>query len=296
MVPERWMVLTVRVPAADVEDDLAEALLALGGAAVEEEVDLLTTYLLPPEDPDAFAREAYDILCAAAGVAKLDVIWRWQADEDWARSWRRGLQPRRVGERLIVAPSWTRPEPGPDDVVVVIDPEMAFGTGEHATTRLTLALLERALRPGDRVLDVGTGSGILAIAAAHLGAGEVVAVESDPDAEENARQNLVRNGVAHRVHFERGVVDAAYLAGAGRWDGIVANVLSGVLRPLLPALRDALRPDGRLILCGILEEESAGMLESAAGAGLVPEAELAEEGWWAVLLTAGAAARGAAPS
>jgi ribosomal protein L11 methyltransferase len=284
MDPDRWMVIAVRVPSESREEDLVEALLALGGAAVQEDDGVLTTYLYPPADTDTFMREAGALLCAAAGSRALEVTWHWQQNEDWARSWRRGLAPRRVGERLIVAPSWTRPDPKPDDIVIVIDPEMAFGTGEHATTRITLALLEASLRPGDRVLDVGTGSGILAIAAALLGAGTVLAVESDAEAEENARDNIQRNGVTERVEFRRALVDADFLTASAPFDLILANVLSGVLVPLLPAFRAALAPTGRLILGGILQEESTKLRRTAAEAGLAVGAQQDEEGWWGVLL------------
>lgn len=289
MVPEKWLVLTVRVPSDDLASEVAEGLVALGGAAVEQSGDRLTTYILPPEDPEAFVRGARELL---DGIAEgVEVEWRWQEHEDWAEGWRRGLRPRRVGERLIVAPSWTEPEVRPGDVVIVIDPEMAFGTGEHATTRGALRELEVAVHPGDRVLDVGTGSGILAIAAAKLGAAEVLAVESDADALENAHDNLRRNGVADRVELLHGLVDASFLEvlGPARFDVILANVLSGVLVPLLPSFHRALapagggpadRPAGRLVLGGILEGEAEGVIEAAERAGFELIREDLEEEWW----------------
>jgi ribosomal protein L11 methyltransferase len=175
---------------------------------------------------------------------------------------------------------------------------MAFGTGEHATTRGALRALESAVRPGDRVLDVGTGSAILAIAAARLGAGEVLAVESDPDALENAEDNLRRNGVADQVELLHGVVDDEFLAllGPARFDLIVANVLSGVLVPLLPAFLAALAPagqgrdergPGRLILGGILEEEAESVIDAAREAGFTLTAEDFEDEWWGGLFRVG---------
>src|SRR5690606_30312912 len=292
MVPERWLVLTVTGPAAGDGGALAawiaDELIALGGTAVEEDGDRLTTYVPAPDDPEAWVRRARERLDANVPGYGLEVTWRWQPNEDWAREWRRGLKPRRVGRRLIVAPSWTRPERGEDDIVVWIDPQMAFGTGEHATTRGVLRLLESAVRPGDRVLDVGTGSGILAIAAAKLGAGVVLGVENDADALLNARENLERNGVADRVLLAEATVDPSFLeqrSGDG-FDLIVANVLSSVLVPLLDSFRGALagarRPGrgARLILGGILTSEAATVIEAARRAGFRLEAEDVEEERW----------------
>ncbi len=291
MVPKEWLVLTVRVSPPEAQGEVAEALIALGGSAVMQEDDRLTTYMGAPADPDLFRREAAERLGELVPGAELELDWRWQQDEDWAESWRWGLKPRRAGEHLVVTPSWAEPELLPGDIVIVIDPEMAFGTGEHATTRGALRALESAVRAGDRVLDVGTGSAILAIAAARLGAGEVMAVESDPDALENAQDNLRRNGVAERVELLHGLVDDEFLEllGPGRFDLIVANVLSGVLVPLLPAFLTALAPAGsgpgereagRLILGGILEEEAETVIDAARHAGFILVVEDLEDEWW----------------
>lgn len=305
MYPDKWLVLTVRVPSEAQGEAFAETLIALGGGAVEEHDDRLTTYLMPPDDPDAFLRDARDRLAGLAPGQDLELNWRWQENEDWAEKWRRGLGPRRVGRRLIVAPTWTEPRPAPDEWVIWIDPQMAFGTGEHATTRGVLRLLEGSVLAGDRVLDVGTGSGILAIAAAKLGAAGVVAVESDPDALINARENVERNDVAGRVELTEGLVDPAWLEerGAGRFDLIVANVLSGILIPLLPAFRWVLVDGtaggrrGRLILGGILDREEDRVVEAAGRAGFRLVCADTEEEWWSGLFEVvdsaeGGAARG----
>lgn len=305
MNPDRWLVLTARVPAdrhavgLDSEEAIIETLIALGGAAVQEDEGEYTTYVLPPPDLEGFIHEARDRLESAVGDVEVDVSWHWQENEDWAEGWRNGLRPRRVGERIIVAPTWTKPETREGDEVLWIDPQMAFGTGEHATTRGVLRLLERVIEPDDRVLDVGTGSGVLAIAAARLGASGVVAVESDEDALINARENVERNEVAARIALVHGLVDDAYLDRypRGSLDLIVANVLSGVLVPLLPAFFRALRPareassssghkrSGRLILGGILEVEAPEVASAARDAGLRLIAEDEEEGWWSALFT-----------
>ena len=284
--PARWLVLTVEAPSPVSAELVAEGLLALGGAAVEERGGALVTYILPPDDPEAFAADARERLVEWADGAQLRVSWAWQADEDWAADWKRGLAPRKLTGRLVVKPTWTEWDATPGEVVIDVDPQMAFGTGEHATTRGCLRLLDSVIRDGDRVLDVGSGSAILAIAAVRLGARGAVAVEYDPDANLNARENLERNGVDGRVEIVEAMADGALLAGLGRFDVVLANILSGIIRPLLPAFRDALggAPDGRLIVSGILQAESPDVVRDAEAAGFRVERVDEEEEWWSALL------------
>jgi ribosomal protein L11 methyltransferase len=271
---KRWLVISVR-PHPDTREDVAAALLALGGTAVHEQDDQLISYISPPADLDNWISLARETL-----QTKFD--WRWQADEDWSETWKRGLQPRRVGRHFVVAPSWTQANVRGGDRLIVMDPEMAFGTGEHATTRGALRFLEKCTQPGDRVLDVGTGSAILAIGAALCGATHVLGVEYDEDAIINARDNIVRNRVQEVVTLQTALVDDALLSTHREqpFDIIVANVLSGVLRPLLPAFRRALRAGGHLILGGILESEADDMIDAASAAEFRLAAEDLEEEWW----------------
>jgi ribosomal protein L11 methyltransferase len=282
-MPARWLILSVRSPSDELQNALAEGLLSLGGTAVEETGDEFRTWVPEPDDADAFVARAQRVLGEIAGET-VRVGVEWQEDQDWLSTWRRGLGPRLIGDRLLVTPTWIEPD-ATDRIVISIDPQMAFGTGEHATTRLMLRLLQETLRPGDRVLDIGTGSGILAIAAARLGANRVDAVENDADAIPNAAANIERNGASTQVSVSLSHVDSEWLAArAGAWDIVVANVLSGVLQPLLEVLRGALRPGGRLLLSGILVDESAAMRNAAGAAGLIVIDERAEEEWWAVML------------
>ncbi|HEU4556188.1 MAG TPA: 50S ribosomal protein L11 methyltransferase [Longimicrobium sp.] len=285
--PDRWMVLAVRNPSPELAGLVADGLLALGGAAVEEKDGALVTYIPPPDDADAFAAEARERLAEwlPEGTA-LEVDWRWQENEDWAAEWKRGLAPRQVTDRIVVKPTWTEWEAAPGQVVLDVDPQMAFGTGEHATTRGCLRLLDGAVRAGDRVLDIGSGSGILAIAAVRLGAAEAVAVEYDPDANINARENFERNDVESSVRLVEAMADDALLEELGRFGLVLANILSGVIRPLLPAMRSALggSPDGRLIVSGILRSESPDVIRDAEAAGFRIEQVDEEEEWWSALL------------
>lgn len=286
---DRWLVLELDAPADEVAAAAAVSeLLALGGSAVEEVDDTLRTHVRPPADGtvETLTAEATRRLERAVG-GPVRLQWRWQPDLDWSREWKRGLGPRRIGRHIVVAPSWTEAQVGPGDVAIRVDPEMAFGTGEHATTRGALRLLEDTLRPGDRVLDVGTGTGILSIAAVKLGSGPVLALEADARAAATARANLSRNGVAASVRLEAVSVDSGTLSrlGAGRFDLILANVLSGVLVPLLPAFQQALAAGGRAILSGILASESADVSRAARAAGLDATAEDREDEWWSVRLS-----------
>jgi ribosomal protein L11 methyltransferase len=286
MKPERWLVLTARVADAELRPLAADALLALGGAAVLEEADALVTYLPEPPDPDATLAEARHLLGEAIPGVEADVVWRWQDDEDWALKWKQGLQPRHVSHRLVVKPTWCEWTVEGGEIVVDIDPQMAFGTGEHATTRGCLRLLDGVIRGGERVVDVGSGSGILAIAAVRLGAREALAIENDPDANLNAHENLERNGVAERVRIVEALADAALLEELGRFDLILANILSGVIRPLLPAFHAALggSTEGRLIVSGILAEEHATVVADAERAGFRVVEVDEEQEWWSALL------------
>lgn len=285
--PTLWFVLSIAAQDDAQRPLIAELLLVLGGASVLEEGEALTTYLPEPDDLDALLERV------RGGLAELGTAapppnwsWRWQESEDWDLQWKRGLAPRKLTERLIVKPTWTEWHAAPGEIVIDVDPQMAFGTGEHATTRGCLRLLDGALRVGDRVLDVGSGSAILAIAAAKLGAAEVVAVEYDPDANLNARENLEQNGVASRVRIIEAMADPELLAELGRFDLILANILSSIIRPLLPAFHSSLagRADARLIVSGILRTEHADVVRDAEAAGFAVLKVDEEEEWWSALL------------
>lgn len=280
--PTRWLVISVRASSDAQIDALTEGLLALGGSAVQQQESSLISYVRPPENVDAWLEHARSTL-------ECDVEWNWQDDQDWSETWKQGLKPRRVGRHFVVAPTWTTPAQRAGDRVISIDPEMAFGTGEHATTRGALRFIEQCVEPGHRILDVGTGSAILAIGAALCGAEHVLAVEYDEDAILNARDNIVRNGVDRIITLETAMVDDAYLRarGNGAFDLIAANVLSSVLQPLLASFHRAIRESGHLILGGILESEADDMIDAARAAGFTLLAEDLEEEWWGALFRRG---------
>ena len=172
--PERWLALSVDRISPMESELLVEPLLGLGARSVQEVEGRLITYVAPPVDLEAFVKRAQDVLREATGLDHVTLTWGWQEHQDWSVLWRQGLGPITITDRLVVTPSWCDAEVPEGAVLVTIDPGMAFGTAEHETTRGALRLMDRALSPGERLLDAGCGSAILAISAALLGAHRVL--------------------------------------------------------------------------------------------------------------------------
>jgi ribosomal protein L11 methyltransferase len=230
-------------------------------------------------------------------------------EQDWADAWKQHYTIQRIGERVVVVPSWLEYEPLPGDLILRLDPGMAFGTGLHPTTQLCIALLERYLQPSCRALDLGCGSGILAIAAAKMGARAVLALDTDPIAVTATRENVERNGVVELVRVAEGSLGGGAALGhwlgwdqvAGRtspaaenmesthdlqpatYDLIVANIIARVLAALAADMAGALAPGGMLVASGIIAEREAEVVEAFAAAGLTP-VERRQEGDWLALV------------
>jgi len=283
MPPDRWLALTVPIPPEredqEAWDEIPGLLLELGGGGVEETGEAFTTYLLPPEDLDGFLDRARRRLAQVAPESAR-LIWSWQPHEDWEHLWRMGLGHRRVTPRIMVAPSWDIPEVQGEEILIRLDPGMAFGTAEHATTRGCLRLMDGRVGPGQRVADIGTGSGILSIAAVALGAREVLAVELDPVACEAAEENLRANGVMDRVDLRTQELKGDAALDPQPFDGIVSNIQRLVLEPLLPSFRRSLSPGGWMVLSGLLLSERSAFLKSTVAQGFVLEDEDQEDEWW----------------
>jgi ribosomal protein L11 methyltransferase len=236
--------------------------------------------VVPPAELDARVR-AYLTSLDALGlaVAPTPTITA-LADRDWGEAWREHFRPLVVGRRLLVAPPWDVP-PAPDRLVLVIEPGRAFGTGHHGSTAGCLALLERALERerAETAIDLGTGSGILAIAAARLGVGAVLAIDEDPDAVTAARANAERNGVAARIECR--LDDAAALEAAPA-PLVLANLLAAAHVRLAGRFSRMLTPGGTLVLGGILDAEAGGIREGLRAHGFAPADALSIEGWTAL--------------
>jgi ribosomal protein L11 methyltransferase len=267
--------ITVRVHPGSHRDLVIAALFDAGAQGVQEVGDTLITQVANQGDADSLVRAAIEA-CPDVRAETEPLVY-----VDWTQQWKRGIHAQTLGA-LTVAPPWLAD--GLDAArTIIIEPAMAFGTGEHATTRGVIRLLQNVITPGDRVADLGAGSAVLAIAAAKLGASYVAAIELDHDAIENAEENVVRNGVADRVTVIEG--DAGMLlALVAPVRVITANIISSVLIELLPSMSLALTEDGRAILSGILYSERDDMLRAFSDSGWRVEAEDHEEIWWSATI------------
>ncbi|MEP6472432.1 MAG: 50S ribosomal protein L11 methyltransferase [Gemmatimonadota bacterium] len=273
-----WWAIEVRVEAVG-RSRVAAWLVNETGQAVEERDD--GSIISFAEDESA-AESLTGRLTSAFGAGVK--VHRHPLDNiDWSTRWRDGLGPRRVG-RLTVVPSWVNYQRAPDEAVVVMDPETAFGSGEHGSTRAALRLLSDCLVPGQLVLDLGSGSGILSIGAVRLGARRAIGIEVDEEALPVAVRNAAANGVADRAQFMIG--DAADLAPLlGPADLVMSNILRTVNVTLFPAIRAALRPGGTAIFSGMEEGEAAEFRASLAVADFTIHSEVLDSGWWGVAAT-----------
>jgi ribosomal protein L11 methyltransferase len=218
------------------------------------------------------------------GLTVSDPVLSEVRSEDWSNSWKVNFKPLRVGKRLLIVPSWEEANQQPDDIVLHLDPGMAFGTGGHETTRLCLELLERImdeLPTGKKasVLDLGTGSGILAMAAVKLGAGPVHAVDIDPLAVEVATENLAINNMAEEVECSTTPLESM----TADFDIILANILAEELVRLAPQIINRLAPDGKLVLSGILAEKEE-FVRNGFALQPVSYIETSNDGEWVALL------------
>lgn len=277
----RWLVVSLRASVPADLESLGFFLMEAGAVGVEERGGTLLAYFPGPENEGPLLKGLHEEMALRAGSGGVEISWWWQEQEEWATLWRRGLAPRQITPRLGVTPTWEgAPPPLPGVRWVRLDPGMAFGTGEHATTRGCLRLLDRLLSPGERVADVGAGSGILSISAALLGAGGVTAFECDEVACQVARENARLNGVAEAVAIRHETVEGEVPLPGGPYHGILANLQRSLLVPLLSSFSRSLLPGGWVVVSGMLEEEREELLGAAEGRGFSLAEEDREEGWW----------------
>jgi ribosomal protein L11 methyltransferase len=287
-----WSLDVVLDPAAT--DAVGNFLTEAGAAGVVEETNHAAVRLrafFPPGTDAAVMRERLtrylgDLRALAIPVGPGTLTVARVLDEAWAEAWRAHFRPVAIGRRLLVCPPWDVPTEPAGRTRVLIEPGRAFGTGSHATTRACLELLERALERASvaHVLDVGTGSGILAVAAARLGVAAVTALDPDPDAVAAAAENAARNGVTSYVRAE--------LAAVEEWSGppaplVLANLLGPALVRLAPVLARVTTRPGQLVVGGLLDHEAAAVIAAHAPEGFALVEAVEREGWAGLLLSRG---------
>lgn len=295
-----WLKITLFCPSPLLES-AADLMGVLSGTGVEQSPEnedgaLISGFFqlncapadpdLPAEDADALTArimermtelfDLYDLVPAAPTTTLL-------ADEDWATSWRQYFKPFAIVPGLVIKPSWEEHQPEPGQHVIEMDPGMAFGTGQHASTRMALSLIAKTMETlsPDQALDVGTGTGILAMAAALFGAERVVAIDNDPDAVTVARENIEKNGLAGKIEAS----DAPAAQIRGTYPLVSANIVHDVLVEMAPTLAALTAPGGHLVLAGILSgEQETNIVRVYRDLGLHPLERQYQDEWVALQL------------
>ena len=297
----KWLELSVKAPPEFVEP-LSQIFYRYGhgGVAVESEGGFNPDDGEAPPTPDTVTLKTYLPLNPStherrhridlgvrlvAHVGPISPLQQRVLDEDeWQNSWKEHFHVLHVGRRIVIRPTWRDYSPLESDVVITLDPGMAFGTGHHPTTRACLERLDDLVKPGAEVLDVGCGSGILSIAAAKLGAGSVFGLEIDSAAVGVAKRNVRCNGMQHTVRIAQGSVPNPE-ARAGSYDIAVANISAKVVSEMAEELAKAVRPGAKIIASGILTDNKGGVIQALASAGCTLEQTLVDGDWVTLVAT-----------
>ncbi|WP_166238379.1 50S ribosomal protein L11 methyltransferase [Paenibacillus turpanensis] len=250
-------------------------------------------YFADAEDIDALVAEVKRFVAELPefGIdpGKQQISFREVNEEDWANAWKQYYKPVRISDRLTVKPTWEVYEPGEGEVVVELDPGMAFGTGTHPTTSLCMQALEAAVEPGDEVIDVGTGSGVLAIAAVKLGASRALALDLDPVAVSSAKENVRLNGLEDVITVQKSdllqaLKQSGELGVSTPVRVVVANILAEIILTFIGDVRDALKPDGLFVASGIIESKREDVEKGLLEHGFEIVRVTVDQGW--VVITA----------
>jgi len=284
--PQSWQMLALR-PGAALEEMLTAYLFARGAVGTQQSEDRLLVYFPEPCEIEAIANGLQIFLeqLRAGGMhlPGLTITHETIAAQDWHSAWKKYFKPFLVSARVLIRPSWETATLAPGQIEIVIDPKQAFGTGHHATTRGMLRLLEKYLRPGMRVIDAGTGTGILAIAAAKLQPGvRVVAFDNDPLAVEAAQENIQLNRVPDCIKLYTGLFASLQMPPV---DLILANLQHHTLLELLPDFAPLLKREGVILFSGLLEHEGESIKTASQRAGLECLEIQQEEEWLTVAVT-----------
>lgn len=253
-----------------------------------EDTETVTVRAYLPEDARlessllALAERIAALRHAGAALGAGTISHSFVADEDWAETWKAYIHTEKIGERIVVRPTWEEYTPSADEIVIELDPGAAFGTGAHATTAMCLRWLEHLVSPGMRVYDVGCGAGILAVAAAKLGAGEVIAMDYDPVAVSVAEENIRQNNVHNVVACESDLLSAC--EGAAPAELITANIIADVIIRLFAQLDRHLALGGTLLASGIIDDRIADVEHAAAQHGFTVRDMTCEKEWAAMII------------
>lgn len=300
-----WMQIKVTVPIGQLDEMTAVMSMISNNLMVEDysDIDLKTCYgdlidesilnadktvasvsvFLPIDRPYndavAFLRER---MASAELDGRIELIG--VNEEDWANSWKAYYKTLHIGKRLVIVPAWEEYTPAEGEITVRMDPGMAFGTGTHETTRLVIELLEKYTRQGSRVLDVGCGSGILAICASKLGAGECKAYDIDPVAVRVANENIEISGMTNITCEVSDLLKQVDLSG-GKYDLICANIVADIIIRMAPDVGAYMKDDAVLLASGIISERSEEVEKALENAGLCVKERHEDRGWCALVVT-----------
>lgn len=297
-----WTQIKVTVPLEKLDDTTAVMSMVNNNLMIEDysDIDLKTCYgdlidekilnadktiasvsvFVPNDRPYAddlsFIRER---LMADGIDAKTEIIG--VKEEDWANSWKQYYKPLHIGNRLVIVPAWEKYDPKPGELIVTMNPGMAFGTGTHETTRLVIGLLEEYTKPGYRMLDVGTGSGILAICASKLGAGICRAYDIDPMSVRVANENIRDSGLTNITCEQSDLLRQVDLSD-GPYDLICANIVADIIIRMTPDVGKYLAKGGVLLVSGIIVERSQDVIDCLLQNGFRIEKQVTDNGWCAL--------------
>lgn len=279
-------VMSMLDPGLQIEDysDLEELILdGVYGDLIDESVlsadrtKVSVSIYVPDERPLgeylSFIRERF----ASEGI-KAEIETVGLSEEDWAENWKQYYHPIKIG-RVVIVPAWEKYEAAPDEITILMDPGMAFGTGTHETTRLVIGLIEKYIKSGDRVLDVGCGSGILSIAASKLGADACFAYDIDPVAVRVTAENIKDNGVSNVCCDVSDLL--SNVNRDKKYDIICANIVADIIIRMAPDVGELLADDGILFVSGIIDERADEVLSVLHGLGYTEVETFHENGWCA---------------
>jgi ribosomal protein L11 methyltransferase len=290
-----WYEITAQTP-PELEEPVSAAMLAVapGGITVEHAIDILGPEMgfrvrggepilvrayLPSSELGAVL--IADLRAAMDGYPSVQLTAKPLYEQDWAVSWREFFGVVETGGRIVVVPTWIEHEVKPGQIEVKLDPGQAFGTGHHETTRLCLAALDGLARPGITMLDVGTGSGVLSIAAAKLGVPRIVAIDIDPIAAEIARRNCDANGIGGEVEISAGTLTTDH---PGRYELVVSNISTPANTALASAFGKIVKPAGDLVLSGILTQDAESVIGAMEAQGFTRVSVAEERDWCCIRL------------